>query len=101
MPLNSPVKGRVIILSSNFADDVAYPTDCEGTGVRLAVPSDYDIEKHSNGKENNSLMGGKFYTANIAGITSKELRNGRPDIIVEEITDVKPAKVPEWFNAIE
>lgn len=90
-----------MILSSKFADDVAYPTDCKGVGIRLIMPNGFDMEKYHKYSLGGSLMGGQLYTADIVGTTSKELDSGRPKILVKHISNIRISNVPKWLKNIE
>lgn len=99
LPLNSQVAGNVIILASEFANETAYPVDCEGAGVNLIMPKGYDILAMPKRDLGKPWMGGYFFAAHIVGKTDDKLTNGRPRLSIVSISQVRSTERPRWINS--
>jgi hypothetical protein len=100
VPPNSLVRGKVLILTSKYADDVAYPTGCDGTGIRMRLPRGHELPEVAEDDPFGWLMGGHFFSANIEGTSSNEKDADRPQISVTSVTDIKRTATPPWYQHI-
>ena len=95
---NMNIKGRVIIRSSDFSAETMYPERCDGVGVNIDLPYNFDLKSNSKNGLSKSWKGGYFFLADIKGKTSENLVNGRVEVNIKTIENVTSLDMPIWMK---